>query len=214
MTSTNVWSMPVPCFAGDYASSEALTREDRTELAQTYRAAKISRFHSMNAGVLALEQTNVFYSYYTELARLFYNVHTEHFMLFISPFVYDTERYTNSRTSNRQLNRWLYENAIETDVRRIREYYELACKSDIGNASETFPTIYGYDPQHRNSNTVPVTLRFANEQHTLNVNGSIECELINARVPALTYNASDAHMFKVGTFVHRGNEFGLAYVRE
>lgn len=200
-------------FVSEYAFSEALTRDERTELTQAYRKANVKRFHSMNAGTLELSQTSVFYSYYTELARLFYSVHTEHFMLFVSPFVYDTNAYANSRTSNRQLNRWLYEHGIETDVNRIRNYYKRACKSDIGNASETFPTIYGVNPQNRTCDAIPVTLRFSNEQHTLNTDGSFDCELTNARVPALTYSASDAHMFKVGTFVHRGNEFGLAYVR-
>lgn len=200
-------------FVSECAFGAPLTIDDETTLARAYRKAGIKRFHAMNAGVLDLEQTCVFYSYYTELARLFYSVRSEHYTLVVAPFVYDTVTYANSRTSNRQLDRWLYESGIETGVKRIRSFYERACKSDIGNRSETFPVIYGYNPHHRDSDGVPVLLRFANQQHTLNYDGTIDVELVNERVPALVYNSSEAHMYKVGVFVHRGNEFGLAHAR-
>lgn len=210
---TNVWGCDHRFCISDYAFSDYQTRNEHRKLLQAYKNADMKQFHSMNAGTLELTKTSVFYSYYTELARLLYNAHTEHFMLLVSPFIYDTNAFINSRTSNRQLNRWLYEKGLEIDVHRIRDYYTRACKSDIGNASENFSKIYAVDPQNRTHDAIPVTLRFLNEQHRLKQDGSFECKITNARVPVLAYNTSDTHMFKIGTFIHRSNEFGLSYVR-
>lgn len=201
------------CCTSEFAFGDPLTREGEIDLARTYRNAGIKRFHYMNAGTLALSKVEVFYSYYTELARIFYNGITHYFVLFVSPFIYDTERYRNSCTSNRQLNKWLYEKGIETDVKHIREYYARAHSSDIGIQGEIFPKICGMDPQNRACDYIPVTLRFKNEQNTLNDDGSFDYEIVNPRVPALTYNVTDEYMYKAGTFVHRGNECGLVYKR-
>ena len=173
-------------------------------LFRVYRAAGMKRFHSMHAATLREGNATVFYSYYTELARYFYCEHADRYCLVVSPFVYDASKYRKSCTSAKQLNKWLYECGAEFDFARIRDYYNRAYVSDIGKDSETFSKIYA-----RKSDSpyaVPVELVFAPRQSYLKTDGTITGRIVNPRVPKLEYNASEAHMFKVGTFVQRRNE--------
>lgn len=194
-----------------YAYNDYLDRDDEKTLYKAYRTAGMKRFHSMHAATMHDGNATVFYSYYTELARYFYCEHSDRYCLVVSPFVYDASKFCKSVTSARQLNKWLYEVGIEFDITRIRDYYNRAHTSDIGQDSETFKKIYARKPD--NPYSVPVELVFLNEQHMLSKGGSISCEVINSRVPYLAYNTSEAHMFKAGTYVHHGNECGLVRSR-
>lgn len=198
------------CTSG-FAFGDYMDRDDEKTLYKAYRTAGMKRFHSMHAATMKDGSATVFYSYYTELARYFYCEHSDRYCLMVSPFTYDAAKYCKSVTSARQLNKCLFESGIEFDFARIRDYYNRAYTSDIGQDSETFKKIYARKPD--NPYSVPVKLVFSNEQHFLNEDGSISCEIVNSRVPELAYNTSEEHMFKVGTYVHRGNECGLVKTR-
>lgn len=197
----------------DYAYNDYMNREDEKTLFGAYKEAGMKRFHSMHAATLREGHATVFYSYYTELARYFYCEHSDRYCLVVSPFVYDSAKFWKSVTSARQLNKWLYECGVEFDFARIRDYYNRACTSDIGKGSETFRKIYARKPTFERCESVPVELVFLNEQHMLKADGIILCNIINSRVPSLAYDTTDEHMFKVGTYVHRGNECGLVRSR-
>lgn len=198
------------CTSG-YAYNDYMGRDAEKTLYKAYRAAEMKRFHSMHAATLHVGNATVFYSYYTELARYFYSEHSDRYCLVVSPFTYDAAKYCKSVTSARQLNKWLSESGIEFDFARIRDYYNRAYVSDIGQDSETFKKIYARKPDSPYS--VPVELVFSNGQHMLREDGSISCKIVNPRVPKLAYNTSEEHMFKVGTYVHHGNECGLVRSR-
>lgn len=194
-----------------YAFSDYMDREDEKKLLRAYRAAGMQRFHSMHAATMLDGDAAILYSYDTELARYFYCEHSDRYCLVVSPFVYDAARFCKSVTSARQLNRWLHECGIEFDFARIRDYCNRAYTSDIGKDSETFRKIYARKPD--SPYAAPVELVFLNEQHMLRPDGSISCKIVNSRVPYLAYNTTEEHMFKVGTYVHRGNECGLSRTR-
>ena len=196
------------CTSG-YAFGDYMDREDEKTLFKAYKEAGMKRFHSMHAATLHDGNAAVFYSYWTELARFFYCEHSDRYCLVASPFVYDASKYCKSVTSQRQLNKWLSECGVEFDFARIRDYYNRAYTSDIGKDSETFRKIYARKPDSPYS--VPVELVFANQEHILRSDDGISCKVVNSRVPKLEYNASEEHMFKVGTYVNRGNECGLLH---
>ena len=198
------------CTSG-YAFGDYMDREDEKRLYKAYREAGMQRFHSMHAATMNEGNTTVFYSYYTELARYFYCEHSDRYCLVASPFVYDASKFCKSVTSQRQFNKWLHEIGVEFDFARIRDYYNCAYVSDIGKDSETFRKIYARKPD--SPYAVPVELVFLNEQHMLRPDGGISCKIIDSRVPELAYNTTEEHMFKVGTYVHRGNECGLSRTR-
>lgn len=194
------------CTSG-YAFDGRLDRDAEKTLYKAYKAAGMKQFHSRHAATMHDGNAIVFYSYYTELARYFYSEHSDRYCLVVSPFTYDAAKYCKSVTSARQLNKWLFESGIEFDFARIRDYYNRAYTSDIGQDSETFRKIYARKPD--SPYAVPVELVFLNVQRMLNEDGKISCEIVNPRVPYLAYNTTEEHMFKVGTYVHRGNECGL-----
>lgn len=198
------------CVSG-YAFDDYMDRGDEKTLYKAYRAAGMKRFHSMHAATMHDGNATVFYSYYTELACYFYCPHSDRYCLVVSPFVYDAAKYCKSVTSARQLNKWLYECGVEFDFARIRDYYNRAYVSDIGKDSESFRKIYARKPDSQYA--VPVELVFANRQCYLNSDGTLSGHITNPRVPKLEYNTTEAHMFKVGTYVHRGNECGLVKSR-
>lgn len=198
------------CTSG-YAFGDYMDRDDEKMLYKAYKAAGMKRFHSMHAATMREGGATVFYSYYTELARYFYCEHSDRYCLVVSPFTYDAAKYCKSVTSAKQLNKWIFESGIEFDFARIRDYYNRAYTSDIGQDSETFKKIYARKPD--STYAVPVELVFLNEQHFLNEDGKISCKIVNSRVPKLAYNTSEEHMFKVGTYVHHGNECGLVRSR-
>lgn len=195
----------------DRAFDDYMDREDEKTLFRAYRAAGMKRFHSMHAATLRVGNDTVFYSYYTELARYFYCEHSDRYCLVVSTFVYDANTYRKSCTSAKQLNKWLHEIGVEFDFARIRDYYNRACTSDIGKDSETFRKIYARKPD--SPYAVPVELMFAPRQSYLETDGTITGRIVNPRVPKLAYNESEAHMFKVGTFVQRKNECGIVCSR-
>ena len=200
------------CTSG-YAFGDCMDRDYEKRLFKAYKEAEMKRFHSMHAATLHDGNAAVFYSYYTELARFFYCEHSDRYCLVVSPFVYDASKFNKSVTSARQLNKWLSECGIEFDFVRIRDYYNRAYTSDIGKDSETFRKIYARKPDYIKCESVPVKLVFANQQHILRPDGSISCKIVNSRVPYLAYNSSEAHMFKVGMYVHRGRECWLSHAR-
>ena len=197
----------------NYAYNDYMDREDEKTLLRAYRAAGMKRFNSMHAATLHEGNSTVFYSYYTELARYFYCEHSDRYCFVVSPFIYDASKYRKSCTSARQLNKWLYECGVEFDFARIRDYYNRAYTSDIGSASETFRKIYARKPTFEKCETAPVELVFAPRQSYLETDGTITGRIVNTRVPKLEYNASEAHMVKVGTFVQRKNECGVVRSR-
>lgn len=195
-----------------YAYNDYMDREDEKTLYKAYRAAGMKRFHSMHAATLREYDATVFYSYYTELARYFYCEHSDRYCLVVSPFVYDDSIYRKSFTSARQLNKWLYERGVEFDFARIRDYYNRAYVSDIGKDSETFRKIYARLPTFE-CEPLPVELVFSPRQSYLETDGTITGRIVNPRVPKLAYNASEEHMFKVGTFVQSKNSCGVVHSR-
>ena len=196
-----------------YAYNDYLDRDSERTLYKAYKAAGMKRFLSMHAATLHDGNATVFYSYYTELARYFYCEHSDRYCLVVSPFVYDASKFCKSVTSTKQLNKWLSECGVEFDFARIRDYYNRACTSDIGRDSETFRKIYARRPTFERCESVPVELAFAPRQSYLETDGTITCRIVNPRVPKLAYNESEAHVFKVGTFVQRKNECSIVRSR-
>ena len=104
---------------GDY-----LTREETSELHKTYRYMKFKQFHYSNAATYkdATDFTD-FYSYYTRICTVYLPKHSNSVNVTFYPFIYDTENYRNSPTTNKQTNKFLKEfiNADISvfDVRRV-----------------------------------------------------------------------------------------------
>lgn len=183
-------------FVSEYAFSEALTREETKDLRKAYSAAGMVQFHSMNAATLELQDVSWFYSYYTAIVGAYYHEITECAYLFVQPFVWDTIAFANSRTTNRQTNRWLRERGFNVTVQDLRTVYNNA---KHGNASY---------PLTMDDGTLVIP-RFNYSQQTIDNYGNHNNERHCNEVPYLIYPDDASALVVCGKLVTRGNECSL-----
>ena len=112
----------------EFAAGDYLTREEQLELMHTYRHNGVRRWHSSNAGTKVMgkeENTIMFFSYYTAICSI---THTQgKTSVLLMPYVYAHEDFINSRTTNRQLYKFLLENNINTNMAQLHEFYNNIC---------------------------------------------------------------------------------------
>lgn len=112
----------------EFAAGNYLTREEQLELLRTYRRNGIRRWHSSNAGTKVCGKTKntlLFFSYKTCVCGI---THTqEKTSVLLMPYVYAHEGFVNSRTTNRQLHKFLLENNINTTMAQLNEFYTNIC---------------------------------------------------------------------------------------
>ena len=112
----------------EFAAGDYLTREDQLELMHTYRRNGVRRWHSSNAGTKVCgknENTLLFFSYWTCVCGI---THTQvKASVLLMPYVYAHEELINSRTTNRQLYKFLLENNINTNMAQLHEFYNNIC---------------------------------------------------------------------------------------
>lgn len=196
MSATYVNPITGVTFYSEYAFSETLTRDETRNLRRAYRSAGFEPFHYMNAATCELQDVSWFYSYYTAIVGACYNSRTEHAYLFVQPFVWDTDYYINSRTSNRQTNRWLNECGFNVTVQGLRTVYNNAKQG------------YASYPLTMDDGTLVVP-RFNDSQKTIDAYGNSENKPHCNEVPFLAYNDDSSALVVVGKYVNRGNECGL-----
>ena len=103
-----------------------LTLEETKVLYRTYRLMDFKRFHYSNAATYVDDRFTDFYSYKTLICSIYKPIHEiNSTSLCVYPFIYDTDNYLNSPTTNKQLNRFIKEfmNADFT-VHDIRYIYK------------------------------------------------------------------------------------------
>lgn len=112
----------------EFAAGDYLTNEERLELMHTYRRNGIRGWHSCNAGTKVCgknENTIMFFSYQTAICSI---THTQgKTSVLLMPYVYAHEGFINSRTTNRQLYKFLLENNINTNMAQLHEFYDNIC---------------------------------------------------------------------------------------
>ena len=112
----------------EFAAGDYLTREGQLELLHTYRRNGVRRWHSSNAGskVMGKEKNTImFFSYYTAICSI---THTQgKTSVLLMPYVYAHEGFINSRTTNRQVYKFLLENNINTNMAQLHEFYGNIC---------------------------------------------------------------------------------------
>lgn len=121
---------------GDY-----LTREETSELHKTYRLMQLKQFHYSNAATCINGAFTDFYSYYTRICRVYNPAkYNDAVIVRLYPFIFDSDNYINSPTTNRQVNKFFKE-FINADVSvfEIRRLYK-----QLSDAIPT-PTITTYD---------------------------------------------------------------------
>lgn len=112
----------------EFAAGDYLTREGQLELMHTYRRNGVRRWHSSNAGTKLCGKTNntlLFFSYWTCVCGITHT-HVKTSVL-LMPYVYAHEEFINSRTTNRQLYKFLLENNINTNMAQLHEFYNNIC---------------------------------------------------------------------------------------
>lgn len=130
----------------EFAVGDYLTREEQQRLLKTYRENGIRRWHSSNAGTKPCDDGVMFFSYYTCLC-IVYNADNNNAITFM-PYVYAHDAFVNSRTTNRQLHKFLLENHVNTSIAHIAEMYENIC------SGLRVPCL-------RNVRDVPIDIQFA-----------------------------------------------------
>lgn len=112
----------------EFAAGDYLTREEQLELLHTYRRYGVRRWHSSNAGTKVMgkeENTIMFFSYQTAICSI---THTQgKTSVLLMPYVYAHEEFINSRTTNRQVYKFLLENNINTNMAQLHEFYDNIC---------------------------------------------------------------------------------------
>ena len=112
----------------EFAAGDYLTREEEGALLRAYRRNGVRRWHSSNAGTKVMgkeKNTIMFFSYYTTICSI---THTQgKTSVLLMPYVYAHEGFINSRTTNRQLYKFLLENNIDTNMAQLREFYDNIC---------------------------------------------------------------------------------------
>ena len=112
----------------EFAAGDYLTREEEGALLRAYRRNGVRRWHSCNAGTKVMgkeKNTIMFFSYYTTICSI---THTQRkTSVLLMPYVYAHEEFINSRTTNRQLYKFLLENNINTNMAQLHEFYDNIC---------------------------------------------------------------------------------------
>ena len=109
----------------EFAAGDYLTREEQSKLLRAYRRNGVRRWHSCNAGTKTCDKGVMFFSYYTCLC-IVHNASDNNKIEFM-PYVYAHEGFINSRTTNRQLYKFLLENNINTNMAQLHEFYNNIC---------------------------------------------------------------------------------------
>lgn len=176
--------------------NDYLTRDETRDLLKAYKYANMKRFHYMNAATLNLNSVKWLYSYYTAIIGASNDYSSKYAYLYVQPFIWDTEWSINSRTTNKQTNKWLYENGFNVTVSDLRAVYNLA---KDGFASY---------PLTMNDGKLVIP-RFNYAQTRINRYGEFDYKNHCSEVPYLAYNDTSDALIVVGKFVHRGKECGL-----
>lgn len=124
----NAWGAPYKMTVSDRAFGDYLTREEQLELLRTYRRNGVRRWHSSNAGTKMCGKTKntlLFFSYKTCVCGITHA--QEKTSVLLMPYVYAHEGFINSRTTNRQLHKFLLENNINTSMAQLHEFYANIC---------------------------------------------------------------------------------------
>ena len=122
----NAWGAPRKMIVSDRAFGDCLTREETSELHKMYRRMNFKQFHYSNAATCINGAFTDFYSYYTRICRVYYPAkYDSQVIVRLYPFIFDTDNYINSPTTNRQTNKFLKE-FIDADVSvfEIRRLYK------------------------------------------------------------------------------------------
>lgn len=172
----------------EFAFDDYLSREEQTDLLRTYRAANMRRFHYMNAATLDYSHVSWFYSYNTACIGAMFDERFERSYLFVMPFVYDEKDFRNSRTTNKQINRWLREHGYNVTVSGLRTVY-----SNAKNYYASYPLT-----MDDGSLVVP---RFRHIQKYVNDDGSFSYDRVKSFVPHLAYNDDCSALVVDGTNV-------------
>lgn len=173
-----------------------LTRDEIRCLLKAYKYANMKRFHYMNAATLTQIGTEWLYSYYTAIIGASIDNSSEYTYLYVQPFIWDSEWFINSRTTNKQTNKWLYEHGFNVTVSGLRTVYNLAKDG------------YASYPITMNDGRLVIP-RFNDAQERINKYGEFEYKRHASEVPYLEYNNSSDALIVVGKFVNRGKECGL-----
>lgn len=112
----------------EFAAGDYLTREEQSKLLHAYRRNGVHRWHSSNAGTKVCGKTNntlLFFSYITCVCGI---THAQgKTSVLLMPYVYAHEEFINSRTTNKQLYKFLLENNINTNMAQLHEFYTNIC---------------------------------------------------------------------------------------
>lgn len=201
------------CFCtSERAFDDYQTQEEHKKLMQAYKRAGIKRFHYTNSGTLdythfnsgTLEYTHFkwFVSYYTFIVGYTTNDVTKDVYMHVNPFVFMKDEYRNSRTTNKQTNRWLAENGFEFTIQGLAHVYDNAVH---GIAS------YPMQRYVEGSAAVLVLPRFNHYQAYINDDGSQSHERAIYKVPYLAYSEYQNTLDRVGWAINDGNTFGVKY---
>lgn len=186
----------VKMFVSEYAFNEALTHEETTELRRAYKAAGMEQFHSMNAATLERTHVSWFYSYYTAIMAITKYDNYPIAFVYVQPFIWDTDYYRNSRTTNKQANKWLREHGCDFSVATLRHVY--------ANAQQGLSSC----PLKMHDGTIVVP-RFNASQITLDASGNLSSDFHCNEVPFLKYSSDYNELLADDKYVHFGNVCGL-----
>ena len=109
----------------EFAAGDYLTREEQQKLLKTYRENGIRRWDSSNAGTKTCDKGVMFFSYYTCIC-IVHNA-SENNKIEFMPYVYAHSAFVNSRTTSRQLHKFLLSNGINTSIAQIADMYDSLC---------------------------------------------------------------------------------------
>lgn len=109
----------------EFASANYLTREEQQRLLRVYRDNGVRRWYSSNAGTKTCDNDVMFFSYYTCLCVV-HNASENNGIEFM-PYVYAHSAFVNSRTTNRQLHKFLFANHVNTSLAHIADMYDNLC---------------------------------------------------------------------------------------
>lgn len=183
-------------YASEYAFGEALTRDETTDLRRAYKAADMQQFHYMNAATSNVGDIKWLYSYYTAIVGFRKCDNDAIAYIYVQPFIWDTNYYINSRTTNKQTNRWLREHGCNFSVATLRHVY--------ANAQQGLSSY----PLYMQDGTLVIP-RFSSSQYTLDHYGVITNELHCNEVPWFKYSDDNSTLIKDGRYIHFGDVCGL-----
>lgn len=169
------------CVSG-YAFSDYLKNDETTELHKLYRANGFKQFHYMNAAYREHTNRCEFYSYWTRI--FYYEIRETYTVLKVSPFIWNTDRYINSATTNRQANKWLFENGFDTSVQELREIYRVSVNAPVNKYTPIYENVPIHYIRDDYNYILPV---FIQAQQTMNPReiGAYEVDIHNPKAPEL-----------------------------